>query len=116
MKIHRLKGRDRIQELFTYGKVVSSFPLHARYLQKKEEGICRLGVSVPKKNLPRAVDRNRVKRQLWALVQKNNVLFYNLIKENKTSVMLVYCNKTVIKNNLLEKHLIDLLKHWKEKN
>ena len=55
-----------IEELFTSGqsKSLTAFPLRAVYLLKPGSPGIQLLISVPKRKLKHAVDRNRVKRQI----------------------------------------------------
>lgn len=60
----RLKSRKQIETLFLQGEAFFVFPYRVRYMlnrQQPETGI-RFGVSIPKRNFKKAVDRNRLKR------------------------------------------------------
>jgi ribonuclease P protein component len=72
-KEERLKRKKLIDQLFVEGTSVSCFPLRFVYLPKKHQGAVPLmvGVSVPKKNMPKAVQRNRVKRVLREAYRHN---------------------------------------------
>lgn len=63
-RIDRLKRRKHIETLFHTGKAFSISPFRVVYLlQPACDGAqIKMGISVPKKKLRRAVDRNRVKR------------------------------------------------------
>lgn len=63
-KAERLCGKREVEELFKQGNVLFVHPVKAIYLLKpKDEGSpLQLLISVPKKYLKRAVDRNRMKR------------------------------------------------------
>ena len=114
MKIKRLKGRDLIRELFAVGKSTSSFPLYMRYNRKDEIGDCLIGISVPKKALKRAVDRNRVKRQLWAILHKNQDCVISHLNQQKTTIMIVYCSNSLLNTAQMESALLSLIDLWKE--
>ena len=63
--LNRLKGKELIDALFRKGTVRRSKRLIIKVLEAKEsETVLYVGVSVPKSNFRRAVDRNKIKRQL----------------------------------------------------
>ena len=61
--LKRLKSKIIIDRLFKQGEVIHTKHLMLRIL-KKEDPILYAGVSVAKRNFKRAVDRNKIKRQL----------------------------------------------------
>jgi ribonuclease P protein component len=63
--LNRLKGKELIDTLFRKGTVRRSNHLLLKALEAKAiEADLYVGVSVPKRNFKRAVDRNKIKRQL----------------------------------------------------
>ena len=73
IQIKRLKGKSTIDLLFNAGKVIHSKRLCIRMIDNAGCGIYYSGVSVPKKLFKKAVDRNRIKRQMrLALVKLDN--------------------------------------------
>ena len=73
IKIKRLKGKSRIDFLFNNGNIIHSKKLLIRMINNSGSGIYYSGVSVPKKLFKKAVDRNRIKRQMrFALVKLEN--------------------------------------------
>ena len=63
-KEERLCSRKAIEELFSGGhQSVSAYPIRAVFMPRKQAGV-RIMVSVSKRYFKRAVNRNRVKRQL----------------------------------------------------
>lgn len=65
-KQERLKSKKLITQLFSEGKSIKVFPLRMVYLQTEHNSKfpVQCGVSVPKRNFKKAVDRNRIKRLL----------------------------------------------------
>lgn len=63
-KEERLKSRKLITKLYAEGKSIKVFPLRMVYLQVSHTSKfpAQMGVSVPKRNFKKAVDRNRIKR------------------------------------------------------
>ena len=62
--LKRLKSKYAIEHLFTEGKVLSTKHLIFRVVKQNEGSAFYAGVSVSKRNFKKAVDRNRIKRQL----------------------------------------------------
>ena len=62
--LKRLKSKTVIDRLFLEGEGVHSKHLFVRLIQEKESPYLYAGVSVSKRNFKKAVDRNRIKRQL----------------------------------------------------
>ena len=69
-----LKGNKKIEALFSSGKRCSSAFFHCIFMldDSTESGYV---VSVPKKNFPRAVDRNKLKRLVREVLRKNVDVF-----------------------------------------
>lgn len=64
VNLKRLKSKYAIEHLFTNAKVLSTKHLNFRVAKQNEATAFYAGVSVSKKNFKKAVDRNRIKRQL----------------------------------------------------
>jgi ribonuclease P protein component len=63
--LNRLKGKEKIKTLFQKGSIHRTKNLLISVLEaNKKDNRLYVGVSVPKRNFKRAVDRNRIKRQL----------------------------------------------------
>ncbi len=62
--LNRLKGKDKISMLFQKGSIHQTENLLIKVFEADKKEKLYAGVSVPKKNFNRAVDRNRIKRQL----------------------------------------------------
>ena len=75
-KMKPLKGNKKIDFLFENGQWCSSEFLRCVFLKQDTDEIFYV-VSVPKKTFPRAVDRNKIKRQLREIIRKNKGLFIN---------------------------------------
>ena len=73
------------EELFTSGqsKSLTAFPLRAVYLLKSGNPTIQVLISVPKKKLRHAVDRNRVKRQIREAYRHSRQPLLNMIPEGQ---------------------------------
>jgi len=74
-KAERLRSRKTISLLFEKGKSITMHPLKMLWLQtpNKEGSILQFTLAVPKKNFKRAVDRNRLKRQMREAMRKSYI-------------------------------------------
>ena len=72
--LKRLKGKNRIELLFRGGQRLHSTHLIIHYLPLEQEMAFRFGVSVAKQRFKKAVDRNRIKRQLRMAIESNKQL------------------------------------------
>lgn len=84
-KNEKLKSRKLISQVFTEGKSITSFPLKLVYLRLPESGnhqgpdktsLILAGVSVPKRNFRKAVQRIHLKRLMREAYRKNKYLVY----------------------------------------
>ncbi len=78
-KKEKLKSKKLIEQLFTEGKSVSSFPIKLVYIKLKTPlDVCiQAGVTVPKKKFKSAVKRNRIKRLLRESYRLNKAIVFN---------------------------------------
>lgn len=63
-KEEKLKQHRHITQLFAEGQSIKKFPIKLLYYPLSDTKLHKVGVSVPKRHFKRAVDRNRLKRQL----------------------------------------------------
>lgn len=103
--LSRLKSKSVIDNLFEKGDVVCSQLLLLRYLEVENQGVLFAGVSVSKRNFSKAVDRNRIKRQLREGLKKTQSL--NLFPGN---CMLVFTGRKQVKTHIIIREIAFLLK------
>ncbi|CBZ40094.1 Ribonuclease P [Mycoplasma suis KI3806] len=78
-KKYRLRKRSDFDEIFEKGKSIKTSNLIFLYIpeksgnKEKNQNSLRIGVRVPKKKCKRAVDRNYLKRVIWATHSKLNL-------------------------------------------
>ena len=90
-KQDKLKSKKAIEQLFIEGVSVSSYPLRMVFLKKEHDGEfpIQLGISIPKKRIPKAVGRNRVKRVLREVYRFHKFEFSKGM-DDKYIAMLLY--------------------------
>ncbi len=98
-----------ISKIFSEGAVVKSFPIRIQFIfhDSKELPVCQMGVSVPKRNFKKAVDRNRIKRQIREAYRLNKSGFIQkLVMSNKQgAIMVVYSGKEKFEYSNIEASL-----------
>ncbi|MCP9199284.1 ribonuclease P protein component [Gramella sp. GC03-9] len=113
----RLKSKKLIDQLFLEGKSLKSYPLKLIYvpIESAEKPHLKTAVSVPKKLVKTAVQRNRIKRLMREVFRKNK---YLVTKDLDTShaFMFIYISREAITFERMEKCMIKLLEKFSEKN
>jgi ribonuclease P protein component len=108
-KTEKLKSKKTIGQLFSEGDSFIKFPLKLLYLSVGNKEITKAGFSVPKKNFKKAVDRNRIKRQMREAYRINK----HLLKSNNGStfaLMFLYINKEKVSYESINKAMLALIK------
>ena len=113
-KSERLSSRLVIDEIFSTGKELRKFPFLAKYIYTKEKkaDATQIVVSVPKRRAKRAVDRNRLRRQIKEAYRLNKDELQLYFQNNKCSIVifLIYTGKEKEVYTLLEEKLKVILK------
>lgn len=108
-KQERLTGKTAIEVLYKQGKSKNFFPLRVFVLPVKDarDSPVRFLISVPKKRIRRAVDRNRARRiirEAWRL--NKHKLYEALSKKNlQCNVMFLYLSSDLPSLKQIEKKL-----------
>ena len=92
-----LKRKKLIDSIFKNGKYFSEYPLSVRFLQVNEVNDINFVISVKKKYLPKAVDRNKIKRLMRNSLRECVEELKNKISEQKKSyhIAIIY-NSSII--------------------
>ena len=105
---HTLKDRETISRLFQKGTKTRVDPVLSLSLNNNYETVL---FSVSKKNIPRAVDRNKIKRQMRAIFFNNRRLL-NSVKTPK-AMAFIYLEKSTIEYPKLLSCMTTILKNIK---
>ena len=89
-KSERLSSQVVIDELFEDSKSVKAFPLMIKYKHHKfrEGSNVQIAISVPKRRVKKAVDRNRIKRQIREAYRLNKGRLLELFKDKEEGLAL----------------------------
>jgi ribonuclease P protein component len=105
-KNERLCSRVLIEHLVKSGKSFNQFPLKITWLPIQESSSpVKIVISVPKRLFKKAVDRNKLKRQIREIYRHEKQNFYQTIGDKKFLLLLTYTAKTKIEFRELEKEI-----------
>lgn len=109
-KSERLTHKQLWNAVFEQGRRIKSFPLQLYYLrtEKPEGAQIQVGISVPKKRFPLAVDRNRIKRLLRENYRQKKQMVFNNTKGSYALVIL-YLGKELPRSAELSSALDELI-------
>lgn len=102
IKLNKLKNSSLIRTLFSYGIWLIEEDLKLIYKNihnSKESFNFKCGISISKKNIKKAVDRNKIKRLLRECIRLNKLY---LLKSKKLIFILIYKSNTVKKFHELQ--------------
>lgn len=110
-KEYKLCSKIIIDQLFEKGTVVKQFPFRLLYLEPSKEFKMnkpfQLVIAVPKRNVRKAHDRNRLKRILKELIRKNKEDLEHVLlsKQKQLALFVLYSEKVEIETTILENKL-----------
>ena len=103
-----LKNKKKIELLFRLGEKKSSGFFECRHLSSSEdEEVFRFVVVAPKKNFPRAVDRNKIKRRLREIIRKKRPL---LEHSGSNWFLFIYLKGVVLSSETMQKEFTKLIR------
>ncbi len=114
VKNERLKSSKTIGQLFKSGSSFGMYPLRAVWKlveQNPEKSMLQIAVSVPKKKFPKAVDRNRLRRQVREAFRLHKHRFGQLATDTPPiALMILYTGVEALPYATIETAMIRMLK------
>ena len=99
-KNEKLKSKKAIELLFAKGKSINALSIRVTYVAKEvSEGIpVNMGVTVSKKNIKIAVNRNLIKRRIREAYRLNNNKLKTQLKNTNSelNLMFIYTSKQIL--------------------
>lgn len=103
----KLKSRKRIENLFAEGSRFSKFPITAVYFfDRQRPDSYKVAVSVPKKKIRKAAERNLMKRRIREAFRLNQ---HCLKPGCGLDVMFIYTGKEPLSFAVIEKSILSLI-------
>jgi ribonuclease P protein component len=109
-KEERLTNKKVFENLFNSGKSFVVPPFRWVWIESKFDASfpVQLGISVPKKSFPKAVDRNKIKRRIRESYRKNKHPLYEILQKTNRSIalMIIYVAKQELPYAEIEKKML----------
>jgi len=119
-KEERLCSKKIIENLFEDGSSLTAHPFRLIWLETelKTKYPVQITISVSKKNIAKAVDRNKIKRQMREGYRKNKNILYKYLynKDKQYAMALIYTAKDEIEFKEIESKIILTLQRFIEIN
>ncbi|MCB9170602.1 MAG: ribonuclease P protein component [Flavobacteriales bacterium] len=119
-KHERLSGRKLIEQVVREGVVVHRPPFRITGLSVTDENAypIRIAFAVPKRRLPRAVDRNRMKRLMREVWRLNKQRYVEHCREGMScyALLVAFQGRTTMPYAVVEDKMIPALDRWMEQN
>lgn len=90
-KSEKLSSQILIEKVYKEGETIKSFPIMLKVLELDQElpAPVQIVFSIPKRKIKRAVDRNRIRRQLREIYRLNKTGLLEIIK-NKNKNLAIF--------------------------
>ncbi len=116
-RIERLRGKVRVENLFTQGKAFIVYPFRIILMEADDnKGVpVQVLVSVPKKRIKRAVVRNKLKRRMKEAyrLHKAELSDYLSSQKNTWLIGVTYVANDVLPYAMIEQKMIEALQKIK---
>ena len=114
-KEERLKNKKILTSLFQKGQSFSVYPLRVVWLmiENNEDAFpLQVAISVPKRKFKKAVDRNRLKRQIKETYRLSKYNTIQGLKEQNVhlAMIIIYVGKEALPYNAIKKSMYRLLR------
>ncbi len=118
-KNEKLCSKIEIERLFTKNNIIKNYPIKILWntTYYSENIPAKILISVPKKRIKRAVDRNLLKRRMREVFRLNKNQLYDKINERKIqlSIVIIFQSNKILPYSEIEKALTSALDSLKNK-
>lgn len=119
-KNERLHSKVLIEDLFANGDSFFKYPFKVivKKTQPENETQIRILISVPKRTIKKAVDRNKIKRLIREAYRLNKNIIYEQLGEQSCllDIAFIYTAKSILSYQEIERKIILILQTIKNQN
>lgn len=113
-KSERLKSKIAISKVYSHGLILKKYPIMAKYLPISfdDQSNLKVLISVPKKRIAKATDRNKIRRQIKEAFRVQKHLVKNELTAHQKSLALffIYTGKEKPEYAIIEEKIKLILK------
>ena len=117
-KEERITKKKTIDLLFEGGaKSICIYPIRMVYTESDETSPVSILITVPKRKIKKAVDRNRIKRQIREAYRTQKQELLQVVEGNKRKLIVgfIYVGSQVYSSSIIKEHIDSLLAYLVEK-
>lgn len=117
-KEERITKKKTIDMLFEGGaKSICIYPIRMVYTESDETSPVSILITVPKRKIKKAVDRNRIKRQIREAYRTQKQELLQVVEGNKRKLIVgfIYVGSQVYSSSIIKEHIDSLLAYLVEK-
>jgi len=118
-KQERLTSKIQFAELVEQGAAIRQGPIRLKCVPSTIEGqVLQVAFTVPKRNVRKAVDRNRIKRQMRESFRHLKADLYEHIQGRsiQASFLFVYLGKEPMPSETIRSTMLRLVERWIKEN
>jgi ribonuclease P protein component len=110
-KRERLTHKKQIARVFEKGKTRVVYPVKVVYLETDSavNDPVQVAFAIGRKNFPRAVDRNLLKRRMKEAYRLNKPEFYKNLENKKLAIVFIYIAKEILPYATIENSVRNLI-------
>ncbi len=97
MKLFKFSKKERIckqndfQYAFSKGEMIKHFPFRCIYIIRPSDKLqIKIGISVPKKTIKLAIERNRIKRLIREAYRVNKHLLHDYFQQQSIELLIIF--------------------------
>lgn len=113
-KQERLTGKKNFEKLLAEGQGVHLFPFTVFWMHLSDQKApVRIAISIPKRKLKHATERNLVRRRVRESYRTNKHKLISLLEDRNQQlhILIVYVPNEILEFNIINQKIIEVLNH-----